>query len=87
MLAAADDVDSLAGARCAGVTTFPALLFSAAEGSVEAWGRSSENPVGGWYGLRNGYRGRFAMYLPPLLEELGLAEVTHEARNNRMRAL
>jgi hypothetical protein len=59
----------------------------AAEGSVEAWGRSSENPVGGWYGLRNGYRGRFAMYLPPLLEELGLAEVTHEARNNRMRAL
>jgi hypothetical protein len=60
---------------------------SAAEGTVEAWGRSSENPVGGWYGLRSGYRGRFGMYLPPLLEALGLAEVTHDARNNRMRAL
>jgi hypothetical protein len=58
----------------------------AAEGTVEAWGRSEENPVGGWYGLRNGYRGRFGMYLPPLLEELGLAEVTHDARNNSMRA-
>ena len=60
---------------------------SAAEGTVEAWGRSSENPVGGWYGLRSGYRGRFGMYLPPLLEALGLADVTHDARNNRMRAL
>lgn len=60
---------------------------AAAEGTVEAWGRSPENPVGGWYGLRNGYRGRFGMYLPPLLEALGLAEVTHEARNNSMRAL
>jgi len=59
---------------------------SAAEGSVEAWGRSPDNPVGGWYGLRSGYRGRFGMYLPPLLEALGLAEVTHDARNNRMRA-
>jgi hypothetical protein len=58
----------------------------APEGSVEAWGRSPDNPVGGWYGLRNGYRGRFGMYLPPLLEALGLAELTHEARNNRMRA-
>ena len=58
----------------------------AAEGTVEAWGRSADNPVGGWYGLRKGYRGRFAMYLPPLLEELGLAEVTHDARNNKMRA-
>ncbi len=56
-------------------------------GSVEAWGRSEDNPVGGWYGLRKGYRGRFGMYLPPLLEELGLAELTHDARNNRMRAL
>ena len=60
---------------------------SAAEGTVEAWGRSSDNPVGGWYGLRSGYRGRFGMYLPPLLEALGLAEVTHDARNNRMRAI
>jgi hypothetical protein len=59
----------------------------AAEGTVEAWGRSPDNPVGGWYGLRKGYRGRFGMYLPPLLEALGLAEVTHDARNNRMRAV
>ena len=58
----------------------------AADGSVEAWGRSPANPVGGWYGLRKGYRGRFGMYLPPLLEALGLAEVTHDARNNKMRA-
>jgi hypothetical protein len=58
----------------------------AADGTVEAWGRSSENPVGGWYGLRKGYRGRFGMYVPPVLEELGLAEVEHNARNNRMRA-
>jgi hypothetical protein len=58
----------------------------AAEGTVEAWGRSPENPVGGWYGLRKGYRGRFGMYLPPVLEELDLAEVEHNARNNRMRA-
>ena len=59
----------------------------AAEGTVEAWGRSPANPVGGWYGLRSGYRGRFGMYLPPLLEELGLAEVTHDPRNNRIRAI
>jgi hypothetical protein len=58
----------------------------AKDGTVEAWGRSPENPVGGWYGLRKGYRGRFGMYLPPLLEHLGLAELTHEKRNNRMRA-
>jgi hypothetical protein len=58
----------------------------AAEGTVEAWGRSPDNPVGGWYGLRKGYRGRFGMYVPPVLEELGLAEVEHNARNNRMRA-
>ena len=59
----------------------------AAEGTVEAWGRSEANPVGGWYGLRSGYRGRFGMYLPPLLEQLGLAELTHTPRNNSMRAL
>ena len=59
----------------------------AAPGTVEAWGRSTDNPVGGWYGLRNGYRGRFGMYLPPLLEALGLAEVTHDPRNNKMRAI
>ena len=59
----------------------------AAEGTVEAWGRSPDNPVGGWYGLKKGLRGRFGVYLPPLLEALGLAELTHEARNNQMRAL
>jgi hypothetical protein len=59
----------------------------AAEGTVEAWGRSPNNPVGGWYGLRNGYRGRFGMYMPPLLEALGLVEVEHNPKNNRMRAL
>ena len=58
----------------------------AAMGTVEAWGRSASNPVGGWYGLRKGYRGRFGMYLPPLLEALGLAELEHNPRNNRMRA-
>ncbi len=58
----------------------------AADGTVEAWGRSASNPVGGWYGLRKGYRGRFGMYVPPLLEALGLVELTHEPRNNRMRA-
>lgn len=58
----------------------------AAEGTVESWGRSTTNPVGGWYGLRKGYRGRFGMYLPPLLEALGLAELTHDKRGNKMRA-
>jgi hypothetical protein len=56
-------------------------------GTVEAWGRSPDNPIGGWYGLKKGLRGRFGMYIPPLLERLGLAEVEHNARNNRMRAL
>jgi hypothetical protein len=60
---------------------------TAVQGTVEAWGRSAGNPVGGWYGLRNGYRGRFGMYLPPLLEVLGLVELTHEARNNQVRAI
>ncbi len=60
---------------------------AAADGTVEAWGRSADNPVGGWYGLRKGYRGRFGMYLPPLLEALGHVELTHEPRNNRVRAV
>jgi hypothetical protein len=55
--------------------------------TVEAWGRSAENAAGGFYGLRKGYRGRFGMYLPPLLEALGLAQLTHEKRNNRIRAI
>jgi hypothetical protein len=58
----------------------------AAEGTVEAWGRSESNPVGGFYGTKKGLRGRFGMYVPPLLEALGLAELEHNPRNNRMRA-
>ncbi|MCB0005991.1 MAG: hypothetical protein KDE04_06040 [Anaerolineales bacterium] len=56
-------------------------------GTVEHWARSEENPLGGWYGLKNGFRGRFAMYIPPLMEALGLVELEHNKRNNRMRAL
>jgi hypothetical protein len=59
----------------------------AADGTVEAWARSVTNPVGGWYGLKKGLRGRFAMYVPPVLEAMGLAEVERQPRNNRMRAL
>jgi hypothetical protein len=58
----------------------------AKEGTVEAWGRSSKNPVGGWYGLKKGLRGRFAMYVPPVMEVLGTAEVEHNPKGNRMRA-
>jgi hypothetical protein len=58
----------------------------AKEGTVEAWGRSAKNPVGGWYGLKKGLRGRFGMYIPPLMEALGLAELTHEAKGNKMKA-
>ncbi|MGC1909574.1 MAG: DUF6855 family protein [Candidatus Dormiibacterota bacterium] len=58
----------------------------AAPGTVEAWARASDNPVGGWYGQKKGLRGRFGMYIPPLMEELGLAELEHQPRNNRMRA-
>jgi hypothetical protein len=57
----------------------------AKEGTVEFWGRSENNPIGGWYGLKKGLRGRFGVYVPPLMEALGLAEVTHEAKNNKMR--
>lgn len=58
----------------------------AIEGTIEFWGRSSKNPIGGWYGLKKGLRGRVGMYIPPLLETLGLAEVEHNKRNNSMRA-
>ena len=58
----------------------------AAEGTVEAWARSAKNPVGGWYGLKKGLRGRFGMYVPPVMEALGWAEIEHNAKNNRMRA-
>jgi hypothetical protein len=58
----------------------------AKDGTVEAWGRSGDNPVGGWYGLKKGLRGRFGVYIPPLMEALGLCELEHHAKNNRMRA-
>ena len=57
------------------------------EGTVEAWGRSPTNPVGGWYGLKKGLRGRFGVYIPPLMEALGLCELEHNPKNNRMRAI
>jgi hypothetical protein len=57
----------------------------AREGTVEGWGRSEKNPIGGWYGLKKGLRGRFGMYIPPLMEKLGLAELTHDAKGNKMR--
>ncbi len=59
---------------------------AAKDGTVEAWARAADNPVGGWYGLKKGLRGRFAMYVPPLLEHLSLIELEHNARNNRARA-
>jgi hypothetical protein len=58
----------------------------AADGTVEAWARSRKNPVGGWYGLKKGLRGRFGMYVPPVMETMGLAEVEHNPKNNRMRS-
>ena len=57
------------------------------EGTIEHWGRSKNNPIGGWYGLKKNFRGRVGMYIPPLMEALGLAEITHEKRNNKMRAI
>jgi hypothetical protein len=54
----------------------------AREGTVEAWGRAPDNPVGGWYGLKKGLRGRFGVYIPPLMKELGFAELEHNPRNN-----
>jgi len=59
----------------------------AKEGTVEEWGRLEKNPVGGWYGHKKGLRGRFGLCIPPLMEALGLVEVTHEARGNKMRAI
>jgi hypothetical protein len=58
----------------------------AADGTVEAWGRSESNPVKGWYGMKKGLRGRFGVYMPPLMEALGLAELTHDPKNNKMKA-
>ncbi len=59
----------------------------AKEGTVEAWGRSTKNPIGGWYGLKKGFRGRFGRYIPPLMEALGLAAVEHNPKNNRMKSI
>lgn len=59
----------------------------AKEGTVEAWGRAENNPVSGWYGLKKGFRGRVGMYIPPLIEALGLAEVTHLPKGNKIKAL
>ena len=59
----------------------------AKDGTVEAWGRSPTNPIKGWYGLKKGLRGRFGVYIPPLMEALGLCELEHNAKNNRMRAI
>lgn len=58
----------------------------AKDGTFEAWGRSEKNPVGGWYGMKKGLRGRFGMYIPPLMEALGLVELTHEAKGNQIKA-
>lgn len=60
---------------------------AAKEGTVEAWARSADNPIGGWYGLKKGLRGRVGNHIPPVMEALGLAEVEHKARGNRMRAI
>ena len=62
-------------------------LKPATDGTVEAWGRSPVNPVGGWYGLKKGLRGRFGMYVPMVLKVLGMAEVEDLPKNNRMRAI
>jgi len=59
----------------------------AREGSVEAWARSTDNPIGGWYGLKKGLRGRVGNYVTPVLEVLGLVELEHNARNNSVRAI
>ena len=59
----------------------------AAEGTIEAWGRSPKNPVKGWYGIKKGLRGRFGMYVPPVMEALGLVELEHNPKNNRMKVI
>jgi hypothetical protein len=58
----------------------------AKDGTVEAWGRAPTNPVGGWYGQKKGLRGRFGVYVPPLMQALGLCELAYTAKNNRMRS-
>lgn len=87
-LAAIDDLHAMLKARADWVPLGGAdEQKPAADGTVEAWGRSAENPLGGWYGLKKGLRGRFGVYVPPVLEALGMAEVEKQPRNNRMRSL
>ena len=59
----------------------------APDGTVEAWGRSESNPVGGWYGQKKGLRGRFGVYVPPVLVAQGRAQIEIENRKARIRAL
>jgi hypothetical protein len=59
----------------------------AVDGTVEAWGRSERNPVGGWYGQKKGLRGRFGVYVPPVLVAQGRAEIKIEARKASARAV
>jgi len=56
-------------------------------GSEQRQHQGDRRLLAGWYGMKKGLRGRFGMYMPPLLEALGLAEVEHNAKNNRMRAI
>lgn len=57
----------------------------ARDGTVEAWGRSGDNPIGGGYGLKKGLCGRFGVDGPPLMEALGLRELEHLPKSNRTR--
>lgn len=56
-------------------------------GTVEHWARSEDNPVKGWYGLRKGYRGRFASYVSPVLARLGKVEFEKRGRSVWVRAI
>ena len=78
--------DARAARRLDGARAAPTSRSRRRRARSRRGARRRDNPVGGWYGLKKGLRGRFGMYMPPLLEELGLAEVEHNPRNNRMRA-
>lgn len=55
--------------------------------TIEAWARSEKNPIGGWYGLKQGSRGNFGAYIAPLMVELGLAEITNDRNDKKIRCL
>ena len=76
----------LLGTEFAHALSFNPQMIEAIHGTVEFWGRDPTNPIGGWYGLKKGLRGRFGVYIPPLMEELGLCELEHNPKNNRIRA-